>query len=38
MTQEDEITYNQISTTHTDSVTTITVNSTTGFDLQELYL
>jgi len=30
--QEDEITTTTTSTTHTDSVTTITVSSTTGFD------
>ena len=32
ITQEDEITTTTTSTTHTDSVTTITVSSTTGFD------
>ena len=32
ITQEDEITTTTTSTTHTDSVTTITVASTTGFD------
>jgi len=32
ITQEDEINTTTTSTTHTDSVTTITVSSTTGFD------
>jgi len=32
ITQEDEINNTTTSTTHTDSVTTITVSSTTGFD------
>ena len=32
ITQEDEINSTTTSTTHTDSVTTITVSSTTGFD------
>ena len=32
MSQEDEINSTTTSTTHTDSVTTITVSSTTGFD------